>query len=86
MRRVADDVDLVVERLQRLQDVGDLEAGAGRGGLPFVHDHAVRKVDARQARPRRRGAGLRQRRRRRDHRFEQRQGNRDAHSVQERAT
>ena len=78
----ADNVDLVVERLERLQDLGQLEPGAGRLRRPLVHDGAVRDVDRAEA-----GAGLggrlRPGGRRRHHRVEERQRQRDAGAAQE---
>ena len=43
---IADHVDLVVERLERLQDLRELEAGALGRRRPLGHDRAVREVDA----------------------------------------
>ena len=46
----ADDVQLVAERLERLEDRRELEAGALGGRRPLVHDGAVRDVDEAEAR------------------------------------
>jgi hypothetical protein len=85
MTEVADDVHAIDEWLERLEDFGELEACAFGRRRPFVHRGAVWDVDASQPRLRA-GWCLCQWRRSRHHRFEKRQRNRDAHSVQERAT
>src|SRR4029453_4788899 len=84
MTEVAYDVHAIDEWLERLKDFGELEAGALGRRRPLVHRRAVRNVDASQTRLRA-GWCLCQWRRSRHHRFEKRQRNRDAHSVQERA-
>ena len=63
--QIADDVDLVVERLERLQDRRELEAGALGCRRPLRHDRAVREVDRAEPRPRLR-RGLAEQRRRRE--------------------
>ena len=83
MREVADDADPLAERLERLQDLGELEAGALLRRRPLVHRRAVRNVDAAQARLRRRRR-LRERRRRGHHRVEQRQRQRHTGTAEER--
>ena len=49
MTESADDVQAVAERLERLEDRRELEAGALGGGRPLVHDRAVRHVDEAEA-------------------------------------
>ena len=49
MREAADDVDAIAERLERLQDLGEREAGALRRRRPLVHRRAVRDVEARRS-------------------------------------
>ena len=83
-RQVAEQVQAVTERLERLEDGLELEAGARRVRHPVLRRRAVGKVDGAEA-LRRRGRRLGQRGERRDHRFEQRQRHRGADSAQERA-
>ena len=84
MREVADDAHAIAERLERLQDLGELEPGPVSRRRPLVHRRAVRDVDAAHARLRR-GCRLRERGGRGHHRFEQRQRQRDAGAAKERA-
>ena len=83
MREAADDVDAIAERLERLQDLGEREAGPLRGRRPLVHRRAVRHVERDEPRLRRCRA-LPQRRLRADHRVEQRQRDGGADAPQER--
>src|SRR5678815_3646939 len=85
MAEAADDVHVVAEGFERLEDRGELEAGAGRGWRPFVIDRAVRDVDESESRQWLRG-GLREQRAGGNHRVEQRQGEGGAHATQEGAT
>ena len=75
------DRELVLEWLERLEDLRQIEFGAFLGRRPLVHDRAVREIDEAHPRERLRG-GLRERRTRRDHRIEQRQRDRRAHAAQ----
>ena len=77
----ADDGQLLLERLERLEDRRQLEVRALGRRRPLLHDRAVREVDEAHARLRRRG-GLRQRGARRNHRVQQRQADRDARAAQ----
>src|SRR5688572_32925502 len=72
MGEPADDVDALPERLERLENLGELEAGTGGRRRPLVHRRAVWHVEAGEAcfRRRRRAANRRLRRR---HRIEERQ-------------
>jgi hypothetical protein len=83
MREVAHDADTVAERLERLEDFGKGKRGALRRRRPFVHRRPVRDVDASHAGLRNRG-GLCEGRPGRNHRFEQRQRERDAGPTEER--
>ncbi len=86
-RQVLHDDERVLERLERLQDRGELEAVAGFLREELVDDRPVGDVDRAEAQARRRARGLepRQRRQRRHHRVEKRQRDRRAHAAQERS-
>ena len=83
--QIADDVDPLAERRERLQDFRQLEALAGRRRRPLVHRRAVRDVDASQTR----AAGGRRLGERRSPAgtIDSRNGSAigDAHAVEERA-
>jgi hypothetical protein len=79
----ADDRQLTLERLERLEDRRQLEGGALAGRRPLLHDRAVRQVQEPHARLRR-GGCLREQRARRHHRVEERQADGDADTPQER--
>ena len=85
VREIADHVDAIAERRERLQRLRELERRALALRRPLVHRRAVRDVDASEARFRRRGRGG-ERRARGHHRFEQGQGERDTTAFQERST
>ena len=50
VRQAADDVDVLAERLERLEDLGEREARALGRRRPLVHRGAVRHVEAGEAR------------------------------------
>jgi hypothetical protein len=57
MGQSAQDVDVLAQRLQRLQDGRELETLAGGGGVPLFLNDAVRNVDKAEARRRDRCGG-----------------------------
>ena len=81
----ADEHHAIAERLERLGDERELEVPAFLGRAPVAGRGAVRVPDADEAPHGRRG-GEPQRRESGHHRVEQRQGEGDAHPVQERPT
>ena len=76
-----DDGQLVSERLERLQDWGELEAAALSGGRPVLDHHAVREVHDPQPDSRLR-RGPAQSCQCRDHSVQKRQGYRHADTAQ----
>jgi hypothetical protein len=84
MSEVGDHGESVAQLVERLQRLGELEAGAFLRGRPLVHRGAVRHVDAAEAALGESGR-VHQARARGNHRVEQRQRQRDTHSLQERA-
>ena len=81
--QTADDVDLTLKCFERLENLGELEAGSLRRRRPLIHDGAVREVDTSEPRSRPGGRGLAERRHRGNHRFEKRQRQRDAGAAED---
>ena len=81
----ADDRQLLLERLEGLEDRRQLEARALGGRRPVLHDRAVREIHEAHARLRRRG-GAGQHRPRRNHRVEERQSDGHTRAAKEGAT
>ena len=89
MRQAADDLDVVPERLQRLENVGQFVIGVGRLRRPVFHVGAVGNIDeghpARELRCRP-GGVVSPQSCRRQHRFQQRQADDGSQSFQKRPT
>ena len=81
-RKIADDDQRVLERLERLENRRQLEALAGRLRRPLVDNRAVGYEDRAEA-PCRHGGG---RVERRQHRFKKRQRDRRANAAQKRSS
>src|SRR3954466_2173858 len=69
--QATDDRHVLAERLERLEDEGEVEIATGSGRLPFVLERTVREVYEAQTRTHR--GGLRERRSCRDHCVQQRE-------------
>ena len=78
----ADDGHLTAERLQRLEDLRQLETRSLGRRRPALDDHAVRQIDDAEAADRT-GRGLGQGRQSRDHAVEQRQGQARTETAQD---
>ena len=83
--QAADHGHVFAQRFEWLQEIRKFEITADLFGLPFVLEGAVRKVNEAQARLRN-GGSLRQRRTRRDHGIQQRQGDRRAGAFEQGAS
>ena len=81
MRESADNVQVILHRLERLENRRQIESGSDFLRLPLLLDHAIRYID--EAEPRNRLAGGRQRR---HHRIEKGQSHADTCASQERSS
>src|SRR5207245_6540109 len=80
LREAADDRQLIPERLERLENLRELEAGPFRARRPLLDDDAVRQIDNAEP-PDRIRCRLTERRERRDHSIEKRQRQRRANAA-----
>ena len=81
MREAADNVQITLHRLERLENRRQLESCSDLLRLPLLLDHTIRYID--EAKPRNRLAGGRQRG---HHRIEKRQSHADTCATQERSS